>query len=77
MSGAADLKSILAMMGDSSSSAGYYLVYMAYAIHAATPQFKPSDMLEGAALERYPDVTTKGCWTTPTPAFSTFLPARC
>jgi len=42
LSGAADLKSILGMMGDSGSSAAYYLVYMAYAIHAGTPEFKPS-----------------------------------
>jgi len=57
-------------MGDSGSSAAYYLVYMAYAIHAGTPEFKPSDMLVGEALERYPDVTTKGCWDY---AYASFL----
>ena len=70
VSGAADLKSILGMMGDAGSSAAYYLVYMAYAIHAGTPEFKPSDMLVGEALERYPDVTTKGCWDY---AYASFL----
>jgi hypothetical protein len=30
---------------------------MAYAIHARSPDFQPSDMLVGKALERYPDVT--------------------
>lgn len=73
LSGAADLKTILLAMQDSGSAAAFYLVYMAYAIHAVTPDFKPSDMLEGAALERYPDVTTKGCWNY---AYASFLNDR-
>ena len=43
---------------------------MAYAIHVRSPDFKPSDMLLGKALERYPDVTTKGCWAY---AYASFL----
>jgi len=62
VSGAADTKSILEQMGEPGSSAAFYLVYMAYAIHVRSPDFKPADMLLGKALERYPDVTTKGCW---------------
>jgi pimeloyl-ACP methyl ester carboxylesterase len=62
VAGAADLKSILAAMGKPGSTASYYLGYMAYAMKARTPSFQPSDMLTGEALERYTDVTTKGCW---------------
>jgi pimeloyl-ACP methyl ester carboxylesterase len=57
VSGAADIKSILEQMGNPDSSAAYYLVYMAYAIHARSPAFKPSQMLAGKALERYADTT--------------------
>jgi pimeloyl-ACP methyl ester carboxylesterase len=70
VSGAADPQAILAQMGEPGSSAAFYLVYMAYAIHARSPDFKPSDMLVGKALESYPDVTTKGCWLY---AYATFL----
>jgi pimeloyl-ACP methyl ester carboxylesterase len=70
VSGAADPKSILDAMGEPGSSAAFYLVYMAYAIHARSPQFRPEDMLVGQALERYPDVTTKGCWNY---AYASFL----
>jgi pimeloyl-ACP methyl ester carboxylesterase len=73
VSGAADPKSILEQMGEPGSSAAYYLVYMAYAIHARAPEFKPSDMLVGKALERYADVTTKGCWNY---AYASFLKDR-
>jgi pimeloyl-ACP methyl ester carboxylesterase len=45
---------------------------MAYAIHTQTPSFKPDDMLAGAALERYHDATTKGCWDY---AYASFLEA--
>jgi len=45
-----------------SSSTGFYLDYIAWAIHALTPSFAPSDMLTGAALDRYGDVTSKGCF---------------
>lgn len=70
VSGAADPKSILDQMGEPGSSAAFYLVYMAYAIHVRSPDFKPSDMLVGKALERYPDMTTKGCWLY---AYASFL----
>jgi pimeloyl-ACP methyl ester carboxylesterase len=70
VSGAANIQSILEQMGNPDSSAAYYLVYMAYAIHARSPEFKTSQMLAGKALERYPDVTTKGCWNY---AYASFL----
>lgn len=72
VAGAADLKAVLAGMGDPGSEAAYYLVYMAYAIHVQSPSFKPEDMLAGVALERYGDVTTKGCWNY---AYASFLKA--
>lgn len=70
VSGAADLRSILEQMGEPDSSAAYYLVYMAYAIHAQWPGFKPSQMLDGIALQRYESATTKGCWNY---AYASFL----
>jgi len=73
VSGAAEPKAILEQMGEPGSSAAFYLVYMAYAIHARSPDFQPSDMLVGKALERYPDVTTKGCWLY---AYASFLSDR-
>jgi pimeloyl-ACP methyl ester carboxylesterase len=73
VSGAADAHAILQQMGEPDSSAAYYLVYMAYAIHTRAPEFKPSDMLVGKALQRYPDVTTKGCWNY---AYASFLKDR-
>lgn len=62
VAGAGDLKTILTSMGDPGSGAAFYLAYMAFAIHVFSPEFKPSDMLQGAALERYPDATRRGCW---------------
>ena len=59
-------------MGGPGSSAAFYLTYMAYAIHVLTPGFKPEDMLEKAALDRYEDATTKGCWSY---AYASFLNA--
>jgi pimeloyl-ACP methyl ester carboxylesterase len=70
VSGAADLESILDQMGNPDSSAAYYLVYMAYAIRARSPEFEPSQMLAGKALKRYADVTSKGCWDY---AYASFL----
>jgi len=72
VAGAGDLQAILSLMGDPGSSAAYYLTYMAYAIHARTPDFRPGQMLAGEALRRYPDVTTKGCWNY---AYASFLKA--
>lgn len=45
-----------------SKAAGFYVDYLAWAIAALSPAFKPSDMLTGAALSRYADVTRKGCF---------------
>jgi pimeloyl-ACP methyl ester carboxylesterase len=73
VAGAADPKSIFEQMGEPDSSAAFYLVYFAYAIHVHTPDFQPSDMLMGKALERYADVTTKGCWNY---AYASFLQDR-
>ncbi len=70
VAGAGDLKAILTGMGDPGSDAAFYMTYMAYAIHVLSPEFKPSDMLEGAALERYEKATTKGCWNY---AYASFL----
>jgi len=70
VSGAAELRSILEGLGEPDSSATYYLAYMAYAIHAQSPDFKPSQMLDGIALQRYESVTTKGCWNY---AYASFL----
>ena len=71
VAGAANPKYVISQMGDTDSSAAFYLTYVAYAIHARTPQFKPSDMLVGTALERYHDAT-KGCWNY---AYASFLNA--
>ncbi len=70
VAGAGDLKAILTGMGDPGSDAAFYMTYMAYAIHVLSPEFKPSDMLEGAALARYQNATTKGCWNY---AYASFL----
>ena len=70
VAGAGDLKAILSGMGNPGSDAAFYLTYMAYAIHVLSPEFKPSDMLEGAALARYENATTKGCWNY---AYASFL----
>ncbi|MGO9802369.1 MAG: alpha/beta hydrolase family protein [Steroidobacteraceae bacterium] len=73
VSGAADPRAILEQMGEPGASAAFYLVYMAYAIHVRAPDFQPADMLVGSALQRYPDVTTKGCWYY---AYASFLDAH-
>ncbi len=73
VSGAADPRAILQAMGEPGDSAAFYLVYMAYAIHVRAPEFKPSDMLLGQALQRYTNVTTKGCWYY---AYASFLDAH-
>jgi pimeloyl-ACP methyl ester carboxylesterase len=70
VAGASDVKTILEQMGDPDSAAAFYLVYIAYAIHVHAPDFQPSDMLAGKALERYADITTKGCWNY---AYASFL----
>lgn len=72
VAGAGSLKAILTSMGEPKSDAAFYLTYMAFAIHVLEPSFKPEDMLVGVALERYADVTTKGCWNY---AYGSFLGA--
>lgn len=73
VAGAAEPRAILEAMGEPGDSAAFYLVYMAYAIHVRAPEFQPSDMLLGRALERFADVTTKGCWFY---AYASFLDAH-
>jgi pimeloyl-ACP methyl ester carboxylesterase len=70
VAGAGDLRTILGGMSNAGSAAAFYLTYMAYAIHVLSPEFKPSDMLMGGALARYPDATTQGCWNY---AYASFL----
>jgi alpha-beta hydrolase superfamily lysophospholipase len=52
----------LGAMRDAPKGIAFYLDYLAFAIHARWPGFRPADMLTGPALDRYGDVTTKGCW---------------
>ncbi len=54
------LMSSLLMAAD--RPAGYYFDYLAYAIHRKTPSFQPSGMLVSQAMDRFGEVTTKGCW---------------
>jgi pimeloyl-ACP methyl ester carboxylesterase len=70
VAGASDPKAILEQMGEPDSSAAFYLVYLAYGIHVHTPAFQASEMLVGKALERYTEVTSKGCWNY---AYASFL----
>lgn len=62
VAGGGNVEGILRAMSDRSSTAAYYLMYMAYAIHAASPDFKPAHMLTGRALKTYPSASTQGCW---------------
>ncbi len=62
VAGAGELRETLTAMEQPTGFATFYLVYMAYAIHALSPDFKASDMLVGKALVRYPAATTRGCW---------------
>jgi pimeloyl-ACP methyl ester carboxylesterase len=73
VAGAVEPRAILLAMGEPDSSAAYYLVYMAWAIHVRTNEFQPADMLVGKALQRYADLTTKGCWDY---AYASFLQDR-
>jgi pimeloyl-ACP methyl ester carboxylesterase len=41
---------------------GFYLVFMAYGIHARFPEFEPADMLTATAMGSYAMVTAQGCW---------------
>jgi alpha-beta hydrolase superfamily lysophospholipase len=60
VSGAGNLHSMIPKID--AEGEGFYLAYMAYGIRSRAPQFEPSDMLAGDVLQRYADLTTKGCW---------------
>jgi pimeloyl-ACP methyl ester carboxylesterase len=47
---------------ESTTGAGFYLAWHAYAVHTRYPQFQVSDMLSPVGLSHYEDVTTKGCF---------------
>ncbi len=58
---ASDLRDVLPAPAPS-TAASFYLDFIAWAIWARTPSFRPADMLTGPALERYADLSTKGCF---------------
>ena len=62
VAGGVNIEGIVRAMSDTSSSAAYYLMYNAYAIHAASPEFRPEQMLVGRGLKEYPAATTRGCY---------------
>lgn len=62
VAGGVNIEGIVRAMSDTSSSASYYLMYNAYAIHAASPEFRPEQMLVGRGLKEYPAATTRGCY---------------
>ena len=62
VAGTFDIKSLLSRNGEPGSFGAFYLTYLAFGLHAQSPSFLPGDVLEGKALERYTDSTTKGCW---------------
>src|SRR5579862_8801702 len=70
VSGATELRRLTAAAAAPGSRATFYLTYIAYGIHARSPEFQPSDMLVGKALERYREDTTEGCWNY---AYASFL----
>jgi len=43
---------------------GPYMSWLAYAIHAQYPEFKPEELLSKAGLSQYPEATGKACWLT-------------
>lgn len=48
---------------EASTGAGFYLAWIAYAVHTRYPQFRVADMLSPAGLAHYREVTAgKGCW---------------
>jgi len=58
---ASKLDAVLTQM-PRTQAASFYMDFLAWAIWARTPSFQPSDMLTGAALDRYADLTSKGCF---------------
>lgn len=52
----------LASHPEETAGAGFYLAWVAYAIHTRSPEFQPGDMLSAAGAAHYREVTTEGCW---------------
>jgi len=50
------------MASSNGNAAHFYAPFIAYAIHANSPDFTPASLLAGRALEKYQDLTTNGCW---------------
>jgi hypothetical protein len=61
VAGAADMGALVASLQAPGANA-FYQDYVAYGVRALTPGFALSRMLTGAALQRYDDLATKGCW---------------
>ena len=62
VAGATHLKRLRANP-DEATSAGFYLAWIAYAVHARHAEFEPTDMLSQIALDHYGSVTNgPGCW---------------
>jgi hypothetical protein len=47
---------------DTTHDAGFYMAWLAYAIQARFPGFRPMDMLSAAGAAHYTEITTRGCW---------------
>jgi hypothetical protein len=47
---------------EETAGAGFYLAWIAYAIHTRSPEARPEGILSAAGMAHYRDVTTKGCW---------------
>ena len=62
VSGAIRLEPFLDLMDHTQGGLTMYVAYMAWALHARYPDFKPEDLLTEQAMQRYPRVTTQGCW---------------
>jgi alpha-beta hydrolase superfamily lysophospholipase len=61
VAGAADMGALVASLQAPGANA-FYQDYVAYGVRALTPGFALSRMLTGPALQRYDDLSTKGCW---------------
>ncbi len=61
VSGSASMRDLIEHM-DHSQGGQFYLMYIAFGLHARYPQFEPADILTPRALAGYPATTTQGCW---------------
>ena len=61
VAGAAELRELIGSM-DSDRVSRLYVRLMAFGVHARFPDFSPSDILTGPAMQRYREATTMGCW---------------